>query len=74
MSKENNDFGLVEGPWRPGRPERWITAVEVAEYLGLSKWSVWRLVRQGKLPARRIARKFRFKLSEVRKWAERQKP
>lgn len=46
-------------------PDRYVTAKEVAEYLGLPSGSVLRLTREGDIPALRAGRLYRYNLAEV---------
>ena len=48
--------------------ERWVSVEEVATHLGVNKDSVYRWVDKKGLPAHRVGRLFRFKLSEVDEW------
>jgi len=48
--------------------ERWVSVEEVATHLGVNKDSVYRWVEKKRLPAHRVGRLFRFKLSEVDEW------
>ena len=48
--------------------ERWVSVEEVATHLGVNKDSVYRWVDKKALPAHRVGRLFRFKLSEVDEW------
>lgn len=45
-----------------------MTAREVADYLQLNKGTVYRLVREGKLPAAWVGNRLRFKRSLVNEW------
>ena len=49
--------------------ECYVTAKEVADFYGVKASTVWKWVREGKLPAYRIGkgRNYRFKLSELPK-------
>lgn len=47
--------------------ERYIKASELAEKLGVSEQTIYRLTRSGEIPAYRIGRMLRYKLSEVEK-------
>lgn len=49
-------------------PERWVGVEEVATHLGVNRDSVYRWVEKKGLPAHRVGRLFRFKLSEVDEW------
>ena len=48
--------------------ERWVGVDDVAAHLGVAKDSVYRWIEQRKLPAHRVGRLFRFKLSEIDEW------
>jgi excisionase family DNA binding protein len=47
-----------------------IDAAEVATALGLSKWRVYELAREGVIPHVRIGRSMRFDEAKVREWIE----
>lgn len=51
-----------------GAEERWVGVEDVAEHLGVAKDSVYRWIEEKGLPARRVGRLYRFKLSEVDEW------
>ncbi len=48
--------------------ERWVGVEDVATHLGVAKDSIYRWIEERGLPAHRVGRLFRFKLSEVDKW------
>lgn len=48
--------------------ERWVGVEGVARHLGVAKDSVYRWIDERGLPAHRVGRLFRFKLSEVDAW------
>ena len=48
--------------------ERWVAVGEVAAHLGVTTTSVYRWVESRGLPAHRVGRLFRFRLSEVDAW------
>ncbi len=48
--------------------ERWVGVEDVATHLGVAKDSVYRWIDERGLPAHRVGRLFRFKLSEVDEW------
>lgn len=58
--------------------ERWVAVEDVAAHLAVAKDSVYRWIEQRKLPAHRVGRLFRFKLSEIDEWvrkdSQREKP
>jgi excisionase family DNA binding protein len=53
-----------------GPEERWVGVDEVAAHLGVARDSVYRWVEKRGLPARRVGRLLRFKLSEVDAWVQ----
>jgi len=48
--------------------ERWVDVDEVAAHLGVNKDSIYRWIEKQGLPAHRVGRLFRFKLSDVDEW------
>ncbi|AKJ64781.1 helix-turn-helix domain-containing protein [Kiritimatiella glycovorans] len=51
--------------------EAWVDADQVAAHLGVQKPSIYRWVEKEGLPAQRVGRLLRFKLSEVDEWVRR---
>ncbi len=49
-------------------PERWVSVSEIADHLGISKESVYRWAESKKMPAHKIGKKWKFKISEVDDW------
>lgn len=49
-------------------PERWVSVTEIADHLGISKESVYRWAESKKMPAHKIGKKWKFKISEVDSW------
>ena len=45
-----------------------LTAEQVAEYLKLSRKSVYRLARAGVLPAKKIMNQWRFERTQLNEW------
>jgi len=50
--------------------ERWVGVEDVAAHLDVNKDSVYRWIDKIGLPAHRLGRLFRFKLSEVDEWVK----
>lgn len=50
-----------------------MTVDEVAEYLKVSKKSIYRLVKSGELPAKKVLNKWRFSRDRIREWIESEK-
>ncbi len=53
-----------------GFDERWVGVDKVAAHLGVTKDSVYRWAESKGLPAHRVGRLLRFRLSEVNAWVE----
>ena len=51
-------------------PEPWVSVDDVANHLGVAKDSVYRWIEHKGLPAHRVGRLWKFRLSEVDKWIE----
>lgn len=52
--------------------ERWLSVDEVAEYLGIKRFTVYKWAHRLDLPARKIGRLLRFRKSEIDTWMEHQ--
>lgn len=48
--------------------ESLLTTEQVAQYLRVDKFTVYRLVTQGKLPAFRVGNQWRFKRNILEQW------
>ena len=46
----------------------WLTVQEAAKYLKLGRSTVYRLVHEGKLPAHKFGRQWRFDAAELDEW------
>ena len=51
--------------------EPWVSVEDVAKHLGVVKDSIYRWIDQRGLPAQRVGRLWKFKLSEVDEWVRR---
>lgn len=49
-------------------PERWLSVDEISKHLGVSKETIYRWVEKGRVPAHKVGRQWKFKVSEVDKW------
>ena len=49
---------------------RWMTLREVADYLQLSKDSIYRLAQSGRIPASKVGNRWRFKRERIDRWME----
>jgi excisionase family DNA binding protein len=54
------------------RTERWSSVEEVTEHLGVGRDTIYRWIEGKALPAHRIGRLWKFKLSEVDNWVRAQ--
>ncbi|MBI3320999.1 MAG: helix-turn-helix domain-containing protein [Candidatus Omnitrophica bacterium] len=55
-----------------GRTEQIMTLREVAQYLGLHAMTVYKLTREGRMPAAKIGGQWRFKRDVLDQWLESQ--
>ena len=58
MSKEYEEMQL----------EKWVNLEDVAEHLSLSQDTVRTWIKEGKLPAYKAGKRYKFKISEVDEW------
>lgn len=54
------------------RAEQIMTLREVAQYLGLHAMTVYKLTREGRMPAAKIGGQWRFKRDVLNQWLETQ--
>ena len=55
------------------KPEKWMTVDDVAEYLQVSKESIYKLAQRRKIPAAKILSQWRFRKADIDKWVEKRK-
>ena len=48
--------------------DRWLSVLEIAQYLGISKETIYRWVESHKIPAHKIGKQWKFKIIEVDEW------
>ena len=48
--------------------EKWVNLEDVAEHLSLSQDTVRTWIKEGKLPAHKAGKRYKFKISEVDEW------
>lgn len=61
---ENDYTNISEAP----ESEKWVNLEDVADHLSMSKDAIRAWVRNGKLPAYKAGKMYKFKLSEVDEW------
>ena len=49
-------------------PERWCSTKEMCEYLGVSRDTLLTWINEKKMPASKVGRSCKFKISEVDEW------
>jgi excisionase family DNA binding protein len=49
-------------------PEPWVSVDAVASHLGVAKDSIYRWIELKSLPAHRVGRLWKFKLTEIDEW------
>lgn len=52
--------------------DRWLSVNEVAEYLGIKRFTLYKWVKRLDLPAHKIGRLLKFRKSEIDEWVESQ--
>ena len=50
--------------------DRWLSVEEIAQYLGISKDTVYTWINKKKMPAHKIGRLWKFKKEQVDAWVE----
>ncbi len=48
-----------------GDNDRWLSVTEIAKYLGVSKETMYRIIESKTLPAHKIGKLWKFKVSEI---------
>ena len=48
--------------------DRWLSVEEIAKHLGVSKETIYRWVGKGKIPASKVGRQWKFKMTLVDEW------
>ena len=52
------------------RSEPWLSLDEIAEHLGVSRDTVYRWIDNREMPAHKVGRLWKFKVSQVDKWVQ----
>jgi len=51
-------------------PQRWLSVEEIAEHLGIARDTVYRWIERKGLPAHKVGRLWKFRVSEVDEWVQ----
>ena len=49
---------------------KWLTMKEAAEYLKMGRSTIYKLLREGNLPAHKVGREWRFDAAELDEWVK----
>lgn len=61
----------LEGSFDMNESEnRWLSMVEICEYLGISRDTAIKWINKNNMPAHRIGRLWKFKTTEVDQWVK----
>ena len=55
------------------KPEPWVSLEEIAQHLGVSEDTVHRWIRARKMPAHKVGHFWKFKVSQVDAWVQKDK-
>lgn len=47
---------------------RWLSVLEIAQYLGVSKETIYRWLDVNRIPALKVGKQWKFKVNEVDEW------
>lgn len=61
---------MLSGAIRMTTTEPWVSVEDVAKHLGVARDSVYRWIESRRLPAHKVGRIWKFKLSQVDAWVE----
>ena len=64
----NNPFLDAKGMKKKPAPERLLTVDEVAQYLNVDKFTVYRLLARKKLPGFKVGNQWRFNHQMIEAW------
>ena len=53
--------------------EKLLTLQQIAQRLQISETTLYKLVRNGKIPAIKVGNQWRFKIKDINRWLESQK-
>lgn len=50
--------------------ERWVSVIEIAAHLGVNKDTIHKWIRSQSIPANRVGKLWKFKISEIDEWVK----
>ena len=50
--------------------DRWLSVDEIAEYLGITRDTIYKWIDKKKMPAHRVGRLWKFKKEQIDSWVE----
>lgn len=50
--------------------EQWVSVEQIAEHLGVKSFTIYKWLERKDMPAHKVGRLWRFKISEVDKWVK----
>ena len=53
---------------RPSNPEPWISLADVSRHLGVKRDTIYKWLERGRIPAHKVGRLWKFRLSEIDRW------
>ena len=63
--RKHSENGMPEN-----KPGAILTVDEISDYLKIPKSTIYKLVREGKIPAQKIGRHWRFRKEAIDRWLE----
>ena len=68
MAADPSGFDDVSGHWAESSIERWYSMREITEYLGVSRDTVLNWIEKRNMPATKMGRLWKFRISEIDAW------
>ena len=52
--------------------EKWVSMKYVCEYLDVTRYTVFRWIKEKEMPVRKVGGNWRFRISEIEEWIEKE--
>ena len=65
---------MVEGKERRRTPGEVLTIEELSDYLKIAKSTLYKLCQEGRIPAQKVGRHWRFRKDAIDRWLEQMGP